>query len=118
MEAILEALDGEPREVLHKALPEPEVFQRFVRAKYLPRPDSEGQSHPDSQEASEVSHSGRETRAGGRKELAATERARAEGIASCGGEIAAGRWRATGRRDEFAGELNAPASAWKRRATG
>jgi hypothetical protein len=55
MEAILEALDREPLEILYKGLCKPEVFQRFVRAKYLPRPESECQSlHPDSQEASEA----------------------------------------------------------------
>ena len=55
MEAILEALDRESLEILYKALRKPEVFQRFVRAKYLPRPESECQSlHPDSQEASEA----------------------------------------------------------------
>jgi hypothetical protein len=55
MDAITEALDREPIEALHKALQKPEVFQRFVRAKYLPRPESECQSlQPDSQEASEA----------------------------------------------------------------
>jgi len=55
MEAILEVLDREPLEILYKALRKPEVFQRFVRAKYLPRPESECQSlHPDRQEASEA----------------------------------------------------------------
>ena len=55
MDAILEALDREPLEVLHKALRKPEVFQRFVREKYLPRPVSESQSlHPDSQEVLEA----------------------------------------------------------------
>jgi hypothetical protein len=55
MDATLEALDQEPLEALHKALRKPEVFQRFLRAKYLPRPESESQSlHPDSQEALEA----------------------------------------------------------------
>ena len=55
MDATLEALDQEPLEALHKAPRKPEVFQRFLRAKYLPRPESESQSlHPDSQEALEA----------------------------------------------------------------
>jgi hypothetical protein len=55
MDAILEALDREPLGVLRKALRKPQVFQRFVRAKYLPRPESDDQLlHPDSQETSEA----------------------------------------------------------------
>src|SRR5581483_1313404 len=52
MDAILEALEREPLELLHKALLRPKVFQRLVRAKYLPRPESHNQLlYPDSHEA-------------------------------------------------------------------
>jgi len=55
MNAILEALDREPLEVLHKTLRRLEVFQRFVQAKYLPRPESDSQSlSADGQEALEA----------------------------------------------------------------
>ena len=50
MDAILDASQREPLEVLQKALRKPEVFQRFVRAKYLPRLEPESLSlHLDSE---------------------------------------------------------------------